>query len=181
MNQNKNTPCYIHNDLGINVGQQNHSLSIFNFQQSSDEILEQNRHLRKQLFSNFIASREQYLDDLKEIGDDWISGSSKQPSDESIEISKKFLNEIGSWYAYSGYEDYVYPKIIMGPIPSGGISMKIELFPNLNAYFSIFGDNINYEVEQNGFFTEFEANSDNISYQLLTLYKRDERGNYSKQ
>jgi hypothetical protein len=69
----------------------------------------------------------------------------------------------------------------MSPTPSGGIAMKIELFPNLNAYFSIFGDNINYEVEQNGFFSEYEANGKDISYQLLTLYKRDERGNYSKQ
>ena len=177
MNQNNNTPyqveCYMPGIQSASSG-----ISVFNLQQNENEIIEQSKIERKNTFSFFISSRNRYLSRLESLGNNWISGSSKQPTQESIQLSKDVLNTIGNWYAFKGYKDFIYPKILMSPTPSGGIAMEIEIYPTTRAYMSILDNNINYEVEKNGYFTEYTATKDNISNQLLTLYDSNE-GRYN--
>jgi len=108
-----------------------------------------------------------------------MSGSSKQPTDRSISLSRDLLNNLGYWYAYKGSESFVYPKVIMSPTPSGGIAMEIELFPDMRAFVTIFDEKIDYEVETKGNYVEFQADKDNISKQLLALYNSNGTKNQS--
>ena len=174
MSQNKNTPCQV--EYGISGMQQACTgISIFNLQQNEQDVLEQGKSERRNTFSAFINSRNQYLNRLAFLGNNWISGSSKQPTEQSIHLSKELLNNIGNWYTYEGYREFVYPKVLMSPTPAGGIAMEIEIFPSMRAFVSVLDENINYEVEQDGNYVEFQATKDNISNQLLNLYTSNER------
>jgi len=182
MNQNRNTPYYVGNHWFANDWQQkqNSGMSIFNLEQTNEAILEQDRNQRKSSFNCFIDSRNTYLSRLHTLGDNWISGSSKQPTEKSINLSKDIINDLGNWYTNDGYKHYVYPKVIMSPTPAGGIAMEIEMFPEIRAYISILNDAIHFEVETDGFFAEKEVDRENLSNQLLTLYSSYEGGHYSK-
>jgi hypothetical protein len=169
MSQNKNTPinaeCVIPG-LQQMIG----GLSVFSLQQNPENYLMQERSIRCQAFSVFISSRNQYLNKLKLLGNNWISGGAEQPTEQSIDLSKDLLNGLGHWYATVGNEKFLYPKVIMSPTPAGGIAMEIELFPEKRAYVTIMNDAIAYEVETNGHYVEMSADKDNISKQLLNLY-----------
>jgi hypothetical protein len=175
MNQNKNTPYYSFSAImPIETQQQTAEISIFNLQQEPNAIIEQNKINRRNSFNSFISSRTRYLNGLSKLGDNWISGMSKQPSMESIDLAKDVLNNIVVWYGVIGYEKNIFPKIIMSPTPAGGIAMEIEVRPSTRAYITILNDNTNFELETNGLFVEQEANKENISEKLLTLYNSNE-------
>jgi hypothetical protein len=173
MNQNKNTPCHIEYVIP-GIQQQGAGLSIFNLQQNPQSYIEQDRSNRKNAFAAFINSRNQYLTRLTSLGNNWISGSSKQPTDQSINLSKELLNNLAYWYNDTGHQKFVYPKVIMSPTPIGGIAMEIELFPEMRAFVTIYNEEIEYEVESEGYYVEFKADKDNISNQLLALYNSNE-------
>jgi hypothetical protein len=80
-------------------------------------------------FQSLIESRITYLDSLKNLGDNWISGTSKQPSDEVIAKGKELLNEILLHFR----KNYTpsFPTIIMGPMPVGGMSFEIRCNSNI--------------------------------------------------
>ena len=181
MNQNKNNlwPLYT-NSTAFDVQRQNGAVSIFNFQQEQQSLIEQNKVNRKNSFCTFINSRNRYLTGLNKLGDNWISGNSKQPTLQSTELAKSLLSNIGIWYETKGFNTFIYPKILMSPTPSGGIAMEIELFSKLRAYITILDDKINLEIERDGLFVEQEADKNNMSEILLTLYNTHERRYYSE-
>ena len=47
-------------------------------------------------FSDFVGNRLTYLDNLKTLGDNWISGNSKQPDDQVINLAKSVLTGLES-------------------------------------------------------------------------------------
>src|SRR5262249_17430871 len=121
MTKNANVPMHVEYSVP-NVQQNNFGLSVFNLQQEPEIYLAQDRQNRKLTFSAFINSRNQYLNRLTTLGDNWISGSSKQPTAKSIGLSKDLLNNLGYWYSDLGHKDFIYPKVIMSPTPAGGIA-----------------------------------------------------------
>jgi hypothetical protein len=143
--------------------------SIFSFQ-NADAYISQDATNRIKSFSDFVTSRTQYLSRLRNLGDNWISGHSKRPTVNSINRSKDILNGLKYWYSSVGYKNFVYPKVIMSPTPTGGIGMEIELFPELRAFVTVLEDKIEYDVEKNGYYVEYEADNDNVTGQLLALY-----------
>lgn len=172
MNQNKSISSHFESPCPV-AQQQGAGLSIFNLQQSPDAFLQQDRSNRCIAFSSFINSRNQYLTRLSTIGNNWISGGSKQPTLLSISRSKELLDNLGYWYSETGHKRFVYPKVIMSPTPAGGIAMEIELFPEIRAFVNINDDEVGYEVETDGHYVEYKVDKDNISNQLLSLYTKD--------
>jgi hypothetical protein len=175
MNKNTNTPYQIECALPA-VQQSQSGLSIFSLQQPIETFIEQNQVSRCLTFAAFVNSRNQYLTRLRSLGDNWISGTSKQPTDQSINHSKNLLINLENWYSNIGHKSFIYPKVIMSPTPAGGIAIEIEVFPELRAFINILNDKVEYEVETNGHFVEFAADKDNIASRLLTLYNTKENG-----
>lgn len=89
------------------------------------ENIDLNKEHEKKLcnFQELIKKRIEYIDSLKDIPDDWISGKSKKPSSEVIRISKILLDTL--FDTISNNINSQIPKLLLGPIPSGGISINI--------------------------------------------------------
>lgn len=172
MEQNKNIPTS-HFECKI-PGLQQTMLgpSVFAIQ-NLQAYIESEPINRAKSFSEFISARTQYLNSLKTLGNDWMSSPSLQPTEESISLSKDLLASLNHWYTHSGYTNFVYPKVIMGPTPSGGVGMEIELFPDLRAFVTILDDKIEYDVEKNGYYSEYKVDKNNITNELLALYNSD--------
>jgi hypothetical protein len=132
-------------------------------------------------FSLLIDKRIEYLKQLPFIGEDWITGvmaGAKPPSSEVCELAISFLIKINTIYQEynlkmavddNSIENVFPPKLIMGPIPNGGVS--IEIYDNKQTCFlSIFNDN-SIEAELIKTIPEQEENTDfsNINDLLLAL------------
>ena len=130
----------------------------------------------KNNFNTFIKSRIGYLDALRKLGDNWISGESKQPTEESLKTSKSILNNLNWWYLSDGCHSYIHPQIIMSPTPIGGIAMEIIVSKNVKALITVLDSNIDLEVENNGYYSEQDTDSNNINVSLTGLYTNAYRG-----
>src|SRR5690606_7765052 len=71
----------------------------------------------------FYNSRISYLESLKNLGDDWISGDSIGPSEVALKKASGVLRNIVKFYSR---RKKVIPKILFSPIPSGGMSIEIH-------------------------------------------------------
>jgi len=78
---------------------------------------------QKLQFHELILSRLKYLRDLPQIGSAWISGQAAAPSERTSEVAVGFLSGLER-QLFSNHAKPVYPKLIMGPIPTGGISLE---------------------------------------------------------
>lgn len=121
-------------------------------------------------FDAFIKSRTDYLENLNFLGDNWISGGSKQPTKESLDISKSILKNLNFWYQEEGYSKYINPRIIMSPTPSGGVTIEIILSRSLKAAISVLDEEINLEVEKDGFYFDKDTDKNSINDSLTSLY-----------
>ncbi len=123
-------------------------------------------------FSDFVGNRLTYLDNLKTLGDNWISGNSKQPNDQVISLAKNVLAGLEKWFGQRLTKYYLIPKkIIMGPIPTGGISYEIFTNNNFKIFANIY-NNGEIEVEtqnEEGFYDEISANAATLLDSLVTL------------
>jgi len=129
-------------------------------------------------FSMLIQSRISYLDSLKNLGDNWISGDSKQPNENIIEIGKKLLVEISVhfWKVFT----LSFPNIIMGPLPSGGISFEIKY--NNDALFLNIHNNGEYEIEtliQDHYCDITSVNEENFVKLVLNFISNYGSGGYN--
>ena len=127
------------------------STNVSDFEENEQESLEvtifpfDKKSKKDQLtfFKSFVEKRIKYLDKLNNL-DNWISGESVSPTMDSIEYSKYFLEEFKNWL-YAN-KNIPVPKVIMGPIPAGGISL--ELRPNSeNGLFITVYNNKTLEVD----------------------------------
>ena len=130
----------------------------------------------KNSFSAFITSRLKYLEGLKSLGDNWISGNSKQPTEESLKTSKSILSNLNWWYLTEGCNKYVHPQITMSPTPGGGIAMEITISKSVKALITVLDNNVDLEVENNGYYIEEVTDSNAINVSLSTLYTNAYRG-----
>ena len=120
-------------------------------------------------FKKLLVSRCSYLRTLPAIGDDWISGTSVAPDQESCETAYNFL---------SGYEKFLFatspvprlPKMILGPIPSGGVSIELH---GANSLYLNFRNNKTVEVESEtgGQFNDYETSHSEFQNFHQQLYK----------
>lgn len=122
-----------------------------------------------QSFNSFVNTRKVYLDSLNGLKN-WISGASEAPSEESIEESKYILDSFKNWLSVK--LEYPIPKVVMGPVPSGGITL--ELRPNKhNAMFiTVLNDSdIEIEVMRDDYFFSVDKSVLEAKPYLLETYE----------
>ncbi|MBR1639795.1 MAG: hypothetical protein IJ688_10465 [Treponema sp.] len=152
-----------------------------------DNIYLQNLHT----FYKVLQKRKRYLDNLRSLPNDWISSDSKKPDDNSIEVSKFVLNEfwnylskdfetgqrlsLGNFYeSKMPLESSVttIPKIIMGPIPSGGLCLEFHANSTSAIFITIPNGNGHPEIEikEKDYYSIYNCDS-NISGDLISGYR----------
>lgn len=150
--------------------------SVFN-----REILGFNRELpgmilialrqNKSNFRELVDKRCEYLDSLKTLRNDWISDRSVTPSVEVIELAKKILIDFSAWL--DSKENLVIPKLIMGPIPIGGIGIEFIVEEKFKIFLNLYNDSmIELEVEhiQQEHFIEIDTTHNSIEYLIKQAY-----------
>lgn len=121
-------------------------------------------------FHILIEQRLEYVDSLRELPENWISGHSTIPNEAVIAKSKDFLKK----YKSEITRLQIYPpKMLMGPIPDGGISFSFILDEDNKVFFRILNEKaIEADIENEGKYTlqefDFETNLADILVAKLT-------------
>jgi hypothetical protein len=133
-------------------------------------------------FSQLVAVRKEYLDTLPTLNENWISGNSVLPSQAVIEETKKLLDAFNSyliWKKRQGAQIDI-PKLVMGPIPSGGIGVEFHKNGENALYINIHNNSaVELELKAFDFYYAIEpADPDRraiADYELLTSTNRNSR------
>jgi hypothetical protein len=121
-----------------------------------------------QNFKAFISNRKNYIDRLKFLGPNWINGKSLPPNESAIKIGNEILGYLEEWYSTEKPICYYsFPQVIMGPIPSGGLTIEIIPQGNVKLFINIYNDeNIEMEIDSEGYFSDIESNPENYKTNL---------------
>ena len=127
--------------------------------------------VEKQNFTRLLMNRVKYLDSLSNLSNNWISGKSEIPSQDSLSVGKRFLSDLTQLILNK--KNIPIPKIIMGPIPSGGICFELHINENNAMYVSIFNKGIididlKYYDYYSSITESMDANKIIYKYELLT-------------
>ncbi|MDR0574294.1 MAG: hypothetical protein LBG96_09750 [Tannerella sp.] len=133
-------------------------------------------------FDQLVAFRKEYLDMLPSLNENWISGNSSLPSRTAIEKSKKLLDEFNSYLVHKKQQraQIDVPKLVMGPIPSGGIEIEFHVNSENALYVSIFNNStVEIELKYFDFYSTIEPTESNrgiiADYELLASTNRNSR------
>ncbi len=75
-------------------------------------------------FASLVSNRFSYLGGLQDLEPDWVSGGAVKPSPSALFLSQKLLVSISK--KVISEEVSLIPRIVMGPIPSGGIIVELH-------------------------------------------------------
>jgi hypothetical protein len=173
-------------------------VSAFNYQQASvagnmffsvvsvfyagDSIEEKPRWYDIELarFDQLVAIRKEYLDMLPSLNKNWISGNSSLPSRAVIEKSKKLLDDFNRYLVQRKQQraQIDVPKLVMGPIPVGGMGIEFHINSENVLYVSIFNDSrVEIELKYFDFYATIELTEPNrritADYELLSRTNRN--------
>jgi len=124
----------------------------------------------KTVFLSLLSDRKQYLSGLPLIGDSWISGKAKAPELISVNAAIQFLEALEkSMFSINAKPEI--PKLVMGPIPSGGVGIDlIKLNKSMYIHFHNSGS-VDVAKESNGHFEEEETNLDLFGEEQMDYLK----------
>jgi uncharacterized phage-associated protein len=122
-------------------------------------------------FSRLISKRKDYLMSLSDIGNDWISGHSIEPSEEICKECISFLDTFEK-KLFTSQAIPTIPKLLLGPIPSGGVGIEFH-FENKGLYLH-YHNNLQVEVsiEDDGSFDDYDVSLDGLNEEMDVLLKR---------
>lgn len=133
-------------------------------------------------FNQLVAVRKEYLVMLPDLGENWISGNSSLPSHEVIEKSKNLLDAFNNYLVRKNKQEIQIniPKLVMGPIPTGGIGVEFHVNSENALYISIHNNNtVEIELKYYDFYSTIEPADTNrgiiAGYELLTSTNRNSR------
>ncbi|MEZ8370213.1 Panacea domain-containing protein [Vibrio splendidus] len=116
-------------------------------------------------FLTLISARQEYLTNLPSLGENWISGGAEAPAKEICEACIKFLRYFTK-SLFSTHAVPTIPKLVMGPIPSGGVGIELHS-ENKNVYVSFYNDKqVDVSVEENDSFTEHEVSLEQFGEEI---------------
>jgi hypothetical protein len=131
-------------------------------------------------FNQLVAVRKEYLDMLPSLGENWISGNPSLPSRKVIEKSKKLLDDFNNYLIWKKQQraQIDIPKLIMGPIPTGGIGIEFHVNSKNALYISIHNNStVEIELKSFDFYSAIEPSDPNrriiTDYELLTSTNRN--------
>lgn len=120
-------------------------------------------------FHNLILARSAYLDSLPQIGDAWISGRAAAPIERVCATAKAFLCGMER-QIFSTKAKPTMPKLVMGPIPSGGVSLEITASFVLYLHFHN-NEQVEIEVDRDGNFTDSTVSIDQFEENRSAYYE----------
>lgn len=121
-------------------------------------------------FTFLIQKRRDYVEGLRLLDDDWISGDSQKPSSEVLNRAQIVLLEFHGWLARN--RSYPIPKLVMSPIPSGGFAFEISPGKEGVLYFSLYNDGATeLEMAVGGHFSEIDLSGTDFMFSLIESYK----------
>lgn len=123
-------------------------------------------------FLHLVKSRCEYLDSLKSLRSDWISGSSSAPAIEAVDFSKRILIDFSTWL--DARTNLPIPKLIMGPIPTGGIGIEFIVEDKFKLYLNVFNNlSVELTVENTPTerYTEIDTINNSVEYLIKQAYK----------
>lgn len=116
-------------------------------------------------FSRLIAKRQEYLSSLDQIGDDWISGGAIAPTKEICIACKKFLHTFER-YLFAKHAAPYIPKLLLGPIPTGGIGIELYL-KHKNIYLHFHNKSlVEVSIEVTDSFDEYDISLEDFSEEI---------------
>ena len=140
------------------------------FKEFSDPVEYISIAKRKVEFSNLLEKRKSYLTTLPNIGDNWISGRGLAPAANVCLACKHFLGAFERNY-YSKYANPHIPKVIMGPIPTGGVGIEIQL-RSKNLFLDFHNSQqLEISIETAGKFEEYELTQSVFSEDIGTFLR----------
>jgi hypothetical protein len=131
-------------------------------------------------FNQLVAARKEYLVMLPSLDENWISGKSSLPSLEVIEKSKNLLDDFNNYLVRKKRQKIQIniPRLVIGPIPTGGIGVEFHVNSENALYISIHNNNtIEIELKYYDFYSTIEPADPNrgitANYELLTSTNRN--------
>lgn len=137
-----------------------------NFPTNEDYLISSRKKLE---FHNLIVARSEYLNSLPQIGDAWISGKAAAPIERVCATAKAFLCGMER-QIFSTKAKPTIPKLVMGPIPSGGVSLEITASFVLYLHFHNSGV-VDVEVDRDGHFADNTVSIDQFEENRSVYYE----------
>lgn len=119
-------------------------------------------------FHNFINARLQYLQALPNIGNQWISGEAAAPTPRVCEVAMAFLAGMER-QLFSHRSRPNFPKIVMGPIPKGGVTLEFVAVNSLYLHFHN-SNRVEIDIEQDGHFKDYDVALEQFEENFADLY-----------
>ncbi|EZP41427.1 Panacea domain-containing protein [Janthinobacterium lividum] len=124
----------------------------------------------KLAFHKLIIQREEYLFGLPNLGNDWISGKSCSPSPEVCKGASKFISGLER-YIFSSSPRPEIPKLILGPMPSGGVGLEFKN-SKVALYLHLHNEGlVEIDVDTNGNFDSKEISFPEFEEDFTPYYK----------
>jgi len=131
-------------------------------------------------FNQLVNDRKEYLGKLPKLNENWISGKSSLPSGEVIEKSKNLLDDFNNYLIRKKRQNMQIdiPKLVMGPIPTGGIGVEFHVNSENALYVNIHNNSsVEIEIKYYDFYSTIEPADFNreiiADYELLTCTNRN--------
>ena len=120
-------------------------------------------------FASLVSNRFSYLGGLQNLESDWVSGGAVKPSSSAIFLSQALLVSISKWVISE--EVSVIPRIVMGPIPSGGIIVELHADDDNAINVTITNDDrVELEVQYGGYYYEFNLSRNELIGMVPSQY-----------
>jgi hypothetical protein len=119
-------------------------------------------------FGQLVDARKTYLSNLPNLRKDWSSFDSEAPSTKAADISADILEALKNFLT-ANYS-YPIPKLILGPMPIGGIIIEIHANETSAIYFTVPNDaaKVEVDVKKDDFFIDFEVTPNNVQALLVS-------------
>lgn len=122
-----------------------------------------------QNFASLVSSRCNYLEGLRDLEPDWVSGGAIKPSSSAIYLSQALLLYIRR--KVIGKELSHIPKVLMGPIPSGGIIVELHADDDNAINVTIANDDrVEVEVQYGGYYFDVNLSENELIGTVTSQY-----------
>lgn len=155
--------------FGQNISPKEYSLSGFQSKAptQSDWALESRANI-----GTYIETRINYLESLRGLAENWISSLRPQkPSDMVINSSKEILKEFAFYFDRA--KSISVPKIVMGPMPSGGMCIELHVDRQNAMYITLTNSTeVEIEIKYNDYYSSLEAHRTSIGKKVIEKYEQ---------
>lgn len=122
-----------------------------------------------QNFASLVSNRHSYLEGLLDLEPDWVSGGAVKPSSSAIILSQALLFYIRK--KVISEELSLIPRVVMGPIPSGGIIVELHADDDNAINVTIANDDhIELEVQSGGYYFEVNLSENELIGTVTSQY-----------